>query len=104
MHGQRNNKLSRESRSFCESSWFETTRRPLNIVQHEHDIMQASSNTITVLKLRSMRHTGHVESTGEIRNATNNSVGKGKRPRQLGTLVFTYINGRIIRITRMLKI
>jgi hypothetical protein len=29
--------------------------KPLNIVRHERDIMQASPNTITVLKLRSMR-------------------------------------------------
>jgi len=47
--------LSRESRTFCESTWFETTRRSLNIIQHEHDIMQESPNTNMVLKVRSMR-------------------------------------------------
>jgi len=47
--------LSRKSRMFCESTWFETTRRSLNIVQNAHDIIQALPKTITVLKLRSMR-------------------------------------------------
>jgi hypothetical protein len=47
--------LSRESRTFCEITWFQTTRLPLNIVQNEHDIMQPSLNAITVLTLRRMR-------------------------------------------------
>jgi hypothetical protein len=41
---------------------------------------------------------------GEMRNAINISVGKGKRPRQLGTLVLTCINGRIVSITGILRI
>jgi hypothetical protein len=41
---------------------------------------------------------------GEIRNVINISVGKGKRPTQLGTLALTCINGRIISITGILKI
>jgi hypothetical protein len=40
----------------------------------------------------------------EIRNAINISVGKGKRPRHLGTLALTCINGKIIGITGILKI
>jgi len=41
---------------------------------------------------------------GQIRNVINISVGKGKRLRQLGTLAFVCINGRIISITGILKI
>jgi hypothetical protein len=41
---------------------------------------------------------------GEIRNAINISVGKGTKPRQLGILVLTCINGRIIGFTGILKI
>jgi hypothetical protein len=40
---------------------------------------------------------------GEIKNAINISVGKGKRPRQPGILALTCINGRIIGFTGMLN-
>jgi hypothetical protein len=41
---------------------------------------------------------------GEIRNAINISVGKGRRSRQPGIFALTCINGRIIGSTGMLNI